>query len=91
MKAFSDSPLARWKIPRKDESSQATEVVRKVITGYWDGFETRWNEAKERKRMILAKVKKDKGSSEIVFFKMVMGPFGVGSENLLGEWYFLSA
>ena len=91
MKAFTDSPLAWPKIPRKDESSPAAEMVRKVITGYWAGFETRWKEAKERKRMILAEAKKDKGSSKIVFLKMVLGPLGVGSENLLGEWYVFSA
>lgn len=35
--------------------------------------------------MILAKARKDKGSSKIVFFKMVMGPFGVDSEDLFAE------
>lgn len=40
--------------------------------------------------MILAKARKDKGSSKIVFFKTVMGPFGVDSEDLFAEQYFLS-
>lgn len=40
--------------------------------------------------MILTKARKGKGSSKIVFFKMVMGPSGVGSEELFAEWYFLS-
>lgn len=40
--------------------------------------------------MILAKARKDRGSSKVVFLKMVVGPFGVGSEDLFGDWYFLS-
>lgn len=54
------------------------------------GFETGWEEGKERKGMKLTKARKDKGSSKIVFFKMFMGPFGVGSKDLFCEWYFLS-
>lgn len=40
--------------------------------------------------MKLDKTRKDKGTSKAVFFKIFMGPFGVGGEDLFGEWYFIS-
>lgn len=54
------------------------------------GFETGWEDKQERKGMKLAKARKDKGSSKVVFLKMFMGPCGVESQDLFGEWYFLS-
>lgn len=61
----------------------------KASLGSWAGFKTGWEEGKGRERN-LPRQERTKGFLRLCFSECFMGPFGVGSEDLLGEWYFLS-